>query len=115
MTLLLRIVLQVLLELLLQTISQRSLFCSFLVFSTGASPVLIKPFLEDYIWEENKKARKPLPMFLIIHQFDCYLPQNTYWYPVKFDNEVQQVEEFSKNRFLGIKVDKSKYISRNAS
>jgi hypothetical protein len=33
--------------LLLQTISQ-TLYCSFLVFSTRASPVLVKPFLENY-------------------------------------------------------------------
>jgi hypothetical protein len=44
--------------LLLQTISQ-TLYSSFLVFTTRASPVLIKPFLEDHVLEENKIARKP--------------------------------------------------------
>jgi hypothetical protein len=68
---------------LLQTISQ-TLFCSLMVFSTKSFPVHIRPFLPLETWEANKANRKSLPVYIILHHTDSYLPQNSYWYPMKF-------------------------------
>jgi hypothetical protein len=59
--------------LLLQTIAQ-SLHCAFLVFSTRSQSLRIKPYLSDTERLDNMRNRKPMPLYLILHHVDSFIP-----------------------------------------
>lgn len=73
-------------HLLLQTIAQ-TLHCAFFVFSTRSCPRLIKPYITQEERVENMHRRKPMPLYMILHHVDFFLPQNSCWDPLQFLNE----------------------------
>lgn len=71
--------------LLLQTTAQTS-YCAFLIYSTRAKPVIINPYVEQSVLDQNRISRASMPFFGFIRHVDSYLPQNTHWHPLEFNH-----------------------------